>query len=143
MAYAMVMVGGIIAMAVNVFAQSGGGGDGLPDWAQYGILGLLVLGFILRQIVPGTTWREERDRANAYEKEAKETFLPTLISATATMENTAKLLTEFKAERDTQIKSLSETLDKSIKVIEQFGKVAVSSAKTKSKRATPQTRKRV
>jgi hypothetical protein len=53
---------GILTGAVGraggwVIAQASGGGGGsngdLPNWVQWGVLGLVILGFITKQLVPG------------------------------------------------------------------------------------------
>lgn len=49
---------GLLFPSVGILAQEATG-EGLPDWANYGILGLLIVGLVFsRALVPGNTHRE-------------------------------------------------------------------------------------
>jgi hypothetical protein len=41
-----------LGVPMGVFAQEASGAD-LPNWVQWGVLGLVILGFVTKQLVPG------------------------------------------------------------------------------------------
>lgn len=91
----------------------------LPPWLNYGLLGLMVLAFILQQIVPGALWKAERSRADGYEVLFRDRVLPLLDTTTGVLSQVVELLKDFKNERDTRMQaqenSIRELLDQLLK----------------------------
>lgn len=52
--------GGMLSVAFFAFAYASQT-DLLPPWAQYGILGFIIIGFLTRQIVPGWHYRDREE----------------------------------------------------------------------------------
>lgn len=67
------------ALAVLVAAGEVGGAS-TEDWIQRGVLGLVVLGFVSGQIVPGWLYRSEKAERDRLTKVSEEKVLPALIA---------------------------------------------------------------
>lgn len=53
---------------------------GPADWAQAGVLGLVVVGFITGQIVPGWLFKNERAERERLSKVSEDKVLPALFA---------------------------------------------------------------
>lgn len=92
-----------------LFAQASGGdtsGQNWTDFASYGALGLVVLGFLFRKIVPGWIYEQvtedlQRERANnqLLEETIKERVIPALLKSTDVMDRVLDLLEQQERER--------------------------------------------
>lgn len=52
----------------------------LPNWAQWGVLGSIILGFIIGQIVPGWLYKNEKAERERLTKVFEDKVLPALIA---------------------------------------------------------------
>lgn len=92
-----------------LFAQASGGdssGQSWTDFASYGALGLVVLGFLFRKIVPGWIYDQvvedlQKERANnqLLEETIKERVIPALLKSTDVMDRVLDLLEQQELER--------------------------------------------
>lgn len=83
-------------LAIILAAEQGSSGE-IPLWAQYGILGLIIVGFITRQLVPGWMYSDLRTENESLKAENKDlvrqlldvqkTALPALQSAASIMDD--------------------------------------------------------
>lgn len=92
-----------------LLAQASGGDAGGTNWtdlASYGVLGLVVLGFLFRKIVPGWIYdqvqdqlKHERENSQVLEDTIKERVIPSVLKSTDVMVRVLDLLEQFENER--------------------------------------------
>lgn len=59
----------VVGLAALLFANAN---PTLPDWAQYGLLGLVLVGIVTKQIVPGWAYRDAEARVAKLEEDREE-----------------------------------------------------------------------
>lgn len=80
----------------------------LPPWATWGVLGLVIAGFVTRQLVPGWLWSDQREEIKELKAEntrlvnlALETQKATLPAIQASTAAVTEALGEIRASRKT------------------------------------------
>jgi Tfp pilus assembly protein PilN len=85
----------VIVQAQSLLAAGDSGN--LPDWAEWGVLGLVILGFVLRQLVPGWLYADvkvENQELRKENKEMVELVLSTQQSAIPALQEATKAVNE-------------------------------------------------
>lgn len=114
----------------------------LPPWANYGLLGVIVVAFILQQIVPGALWKAERSRADGYELLFRDKIFPLLGTSTEVLSQVVDLLKSFKTERDQQIHGQESSIRSLLEELVDANREASEQAQKPPKKSAAKTRKK-
>jgi hypothetical protein len=86
-----------VIISLSVFAAE----SELPSWAQWGVLGLVVAGFVARQLVPGWLYSDVKAENQVLRQENKELVqlvLETQKSTIPALEEASKAVNEAMTE---------------------------------------------
>lgn len=87
----------MVIISLSVFAAEAD----LPAWAQWGVLGLVILGFVTRQIVPGWLYTDVKAENQVLRQENKDLVqlvLETQKSTIPALEEASKAVNEAMTE---------------------------------------------